>query len=600
MMGPRPNNFSMLESTARSAKHSPAGAIGGHIHNAQIADLFNRYAVLLEMQGVNPFRVRAYHNAARTLENLPRDINMLIGEGFDLTELPGIGKDLAGKISTIAATGRFLPLEQIKKKLPGGLAELAELPGLGPKKTQILFRKLKIATVPALLAAARSGRLQKLKGFGPKTEANIIKAASRFAAAGKRLRLSTAEQVALPLLTYLKTVPGIKKAEIAGSFRRRRDTVGDIDILVSCEPTGDPIGAFVTYPEVVEVMAKGATRATVRLKSGLQVDLRLVPERSYGAALIYFTGSKAHNIALRAIAMKQGLKFNEYGVFRGERWLAGRTEAEVYTKAKLPYIEPELRENSGELEAARENRLPHLVSLSNIRGDLHAHTKASDGDASIEEMAAGARNLGYQYLAITDHTEHVGIVHGLDHRRLAQQMAAIDKLNAKFHGFRLLKSAEVDILPDGKLAIDPGIARELDIVVAAVHTGFGSSAARQTDRLLRAMDHPFVNIIAHPTGRLLSERDPYPLDMQRVMEGAIQRGCFLEANAQPSRLDLNDIHCRMAKDLGLKLVISTDAHSVETLSYMRFGVDQARRGWLEAGDILNTKSLAGLIKALRR
>ena len=580
------------------SKHAAAAA-GGQLHNAEIADLFNRYAVLLEMQGANPFRVRAYHNAARTLENLPRDINVILREGRDLTELPGIGDDLAQKISDIAATGQFAQLEKIKKKLPGELADLAELLGLGPKRIKVLFRKLKIASVAELRAAARAGRLRKLKGFGPKTEANILKAAQQFTGA-KRLRLSTAEQVALPFLEYLKVVPGVEQAIIAGSFRRRRETVGDIDILVTCHVKADPIGAFVLYPEVGEVTARGTTRATVRLKSGLQVDLRVVSKRSYGAALVYFTGSKAHNIALRASAMKRELKFNEYGVFKGERWLAGRTEADVYAKAGLPYIAPELRENRGELEAAREGKLPHLLTLSHIKGDLHVHTKASDGDASIEKLAEAAQKLGYQYLAISDHTEHVGIVHGLNRHRLTLQMAAIDRLNAKFRGFRLLKSAEVDVMPDGKLAIDAGAAKELDFVIAAIHTGFFANSHKQTDRLLRAMDHSFVNIIADPTGRLLGEREGYGLDMQHVMKEALERGCFLEANAQPSRLDLNDIHCRMAKDLGLKLVVSTDAHTVENLNYMRFGVDQARRGWLEPDDVLNTKSLARLLSAFKR
>ena len=573
---------------------------GGHVHNAEIADLLNRYGVLLEMEGANPFRIRAYHNAARTIENLPRDINVLLAEGTDLTELPGIGEDLAQKIADIRVTGRFAALEQLKKKLPGDLADLAEIPGLGPKRVKLLFRKLKIVSVQDLLKAARSGRLRKIKGFGPKIEMNILKAAGQFTGAAKRLKLSVAEQLAAPLLAYLKAVPGVEEAAIAGSFRRRQETVGDIDILITCRTHVDPIASFVAYPEVREVTAKGTTRAAVRLYSGLQVDLRVVPERSYGAALVYFTGSKAHNIALRAQAMKLGLKFNEYGVFRGEKWLAGRTEADVYAKAGLAYIAPELRENRGELEAARDGRLPRLLTLADIKGDLHAHTKASDGDATLEEMAQAAMNLGHRYLAITDHTQHIGIVHGQDRRRLKLQMAAIDRLNAKFRNFRLLKSAEVDILPDGSLAIDAGIAGELDLVLAAIHTGFDADARKQTDRLLRAMDHAFVNIIAHPTGRLIGARNGYGVDMQRLMKGALERGCFLEVNAQPSRLDLDDIHCRMAKQLGLKLALSTDAHTTEMLSHMRFGVDQARRGWLEADDILNTRNLPSLLKTLKR
>lgn len=573
---------------------------GGHVHNAEIADLFNRYAVLLEMQGANPFRVRAYHNAARTIENLPRDINEMLGEDEDLSELPGIGEDLAQKIADITATGRFAALEEIKKSLPRKLADLAQVSGLGPKRIKRLYQKLKIASVADLAKAAKAGRLSKVAGFGPKTEANILKAVAQREVTSKRLRLSVAEQIALPLLSYLKAVPGVEQAVIAGSFRRRRETVGDIDILVTAGKDADPIGRFVTYPEVWEVMAKGTTRATVRLKSGLQVDLRVVPKRSYGAALVYFTGSKAHNIALRAMAMKRGLKFNEYGVFKGTRWLAGRTEQEVYAKAGLPYIEPELRENRGELEAAKNKKLPRLVKLADIKGDLHSHTKASDGEASIQDMAEGARRLGYRYLAISDHTEHVGIVHGLDTKRLSRQMAEIDRLNAKYRGFRLLKSAEVDILPDGTLAIDSGIARELDLVIASIHTKFDLDFKAQTERLLRAMDDRCVTVIGHPTGRLLGARQAYAVDMQRLMKEALERGCYMEINAQPTRLDLDDVHCRMAKELGLKLVISTDAHTVETLGFMRFGVDQARRGWIEPKDVLNTRDLPALLKAFKR
>lgn len=573
---------------------------GGHVHNAEIADLFNRYATLLEMQGENPFRIRAYHNAARTLENLPRDVNQMIGEGADLAELPGIGRDLAQKIAEIAATGRFAPLERLKQHLPGHLADLTEIPGLGPKRIKTLFRKLKISSVAELADAARAGRLHKIRGFGPKIERNILEASERHESTSKRIRLSVAEQIAKPLLEYLKATPGIEQVTIAGSFRRRRETVGDIDILATCGKNADPIGRFVVYPEVEKILAKGTTRAGVRLKSGLQVDLRVVPARSYGAALVYFTGSKAHNIALRALAMKRGLKFNEYGVFKAARWLAGETEMDVYAKAGLPYIAPELRENQGELEAAHNDTLPRLVTVADIKGDLHAHTDASDGDASLEQMAEAARARGYRYLAITDHSKHVGIVHGLDAGRLARQMTAIDRLNAKYRDFRLLKSAEVDILADGTLGIDAGILGELDFAVAAIHTKFALDARAQTERLIKAMDNRSVNIIAHPTGRLLGKREPYELDMQRLMKAAAERGCFLEVNAQPSRLDLSDVHCRLAKSLGVKLAISTDAHTVETLDYMRFGVDQTRRGWIERSDVINTRDLPSLLKLFRR
>jgi DNA polymerase (family 10) len=570
------------------------------VHNADIADLLNRYALLLEIEGANPFRVRAYHNAARVVENLPRDINQMLAEGADLSELPGIGKDLAQKITDIAATGAFAPLERIKRHLPGKLTDLADVPGLGPKRIKLLYRKLKISSIAQLAAAAQAGRLRRLRGFGPKIEQSILKAAAHHAETGKRLRLSAAEQIATPLLEHLKNLDGVDEAVIAGSFRRRKDTVGDLDILVTCGKGVDAIRRFVSYPEVAEILAKGTTRATVRLKSGFQVDMRVVPKRSYGAALVYFTGSKPHNIALRKIAMKRGLKFNEYGVFKKERWLAGRTEKDVYAEAGLPYITPELRENAGELEAAAKNQLPKLVSLADIKGDLHAHTEASDGDASIEQMADAARQRGYRYLAITDHTRYVGIVHGQDTGRLKKQIAAIDRLNARYRNFHLLKGAEVDILPDGKLAMDTGVLAELDVVVASIHTQFALSPEKQTERFIRAMDHHCVNIIGHPTGRLLGEREAYELDMPRLIKAAIERSCFLEINAQPNRLDLSDVHCRLGKELGAKFVVSSDAHTVETLAYMRFGVDQARRGWLEAADIINTRDLASLLRLLRR
>ncbi len=573
---------------------------GARIHNAEIAALFNRYAVLLEIEGDNPFRVRAYRNAARTIENLPRDINQMLAEGFDLTELPGIGDDLAGKLADIAASGRFAAFDALKKRLPAGLADLTGVPGLGPKRIKMLFQKLKIKSVAQLGAAARAGRLRELPGIGPKIEQGIRQATEHHQTTERRLRLATAEQIAAPLVRYLQSIAGVEQVTIAGSFRRRKETVGDIDILAISAKGSPVIERFVAYGEVAEIIAEGTTRASVRLKSGLQVDLRVVPKRSYGAALLYFTGSKTHNIALRAMAVKRGLKFNEYGVFKGARWVAGYTEKDVYAKAGLPFIEPELRENQGELQAAQSGKLPQLITLGDLKGDLHTHTEASDGEATIEKMAEAARKCGYDYLAISDHAKHMGIVHGLDARRLAAQMKAIDRLNAKHRGLRLLKSAEVDILADGALALDAGILRELDFAITAIHSKFDLGVQQQTERLIRAMDHPCVNIIAHPSGRLIAEREPYQLDIKRLMRAAIERNCFLEVNAQPTRLDLSDAHCRMAKEMGLKLAISSDAHTTETLNYLRFGVDQARRGWLEPDDVINTRKLDALLRLFKR
>jgi DNA polymerase (family 10) len=572
------------------------------IANSEIGRLFDRYAVLLDIDRANPFRVRAYRNAARTIAGLPRSICEMVAAGEDLDALPGIGKDLAHKLAEIAATGRFAELDAIEKRIPGALADLADVPGLGPKRVRLLYDTFKIKSMGELAAAVRSGKLMQLHGFGPKLADTILKAVEAQAKSGpsRRITLFAAEQIAAPLVAYLKAVPGIRQVTVAGSFRRRRDTVGDLDILVTARDSAKVMDAFAAYADVAEIQSKGPTRATVILKSGLQVDLRCVDEDSYGAALVYFTGSKPHNIELRLMGIKRHLKINEYGVFRGERRLAGRTEKDVYGALDLACIEPELRENTGEIEAAATGRLPKLVTLSRIRGDLHVHTKASDGNATIEEMARAALARGYEYVAISDHTKHLGITHGMDARQLVRQIAAIDRLNAKSSGFRILKSAEVDILPDGKLAMDHAILGDLDFVIAAVHTKFTLDAQAQTERIIRAMDDPRVNIIAHPTGRLIGEREAYAIDMAQLMKAALERGCHLEVNGQPARLDLNESHCRLAKELGLKLALGTDAHAADSLGYMRYAVDQARRGWLEPRDILNTRPWPQLKKLLAR
>ncbi|MEJ2637689.1 MAG: DNA polymerase/3'-5' exonuclease PolX, partial [Calditrichia bacterium] len=402
------------------------------------------------------------------------------------------------------------------------------------------------------------------------------------------------------LVEQLKNVKGVKKVEVAGSYRRQKETVGDIDILVTCKKGAQVMDSFVKYDDVEQVVSKGKTRSTVILRTGLQVDLRVVPQVSFGAAMHYFTGSKAHNIAIRKMGVKENLKINEYGVFKNEKRIAGRTEEEVYKQVGLPYIEPELREMRGEIEAAQKHKLPHLVQLKNIRGDLQSHTKASDGKLSLEEMADAAREKGYDYLAITDHSKHVTVANGLDEKRLAESIEQIDKLTGKLNGFRLLKSVEVDILSDGKLDLSDDILKELDIVICSVHYNFNLSRDEQTQRVLRAMDNPYFNIFAHPTGRLIGEREPYEIDLEKVMESAKNKNCFLEINAQPDRLDLSDNYIKMAKDMGVKLAISTDAHSKSDLDNMRFGVSQARRGWLEPDDVLNTRKWEDLKKLITR
>ena len=570
------------------------------VENSEIAALFTRFADLLEIEDANPFRVRAYRNAARTLAGYSRSIAQLVSEGRDLDELPGIGKDLAAKIETIVHTGRLPQLERIEKRTPGALSDLMQLPGLGPKRVKLLYRELRIRSVEDLRRAARSGNLAELPGFGAKTISKILKGLEQAESRPQRLRLDSAEQIAEPLISYLRGIRGVRSVDVAGSFRRRKETVGDLDLLVTSDRDAPVMPRFVRYGGIAEVLSQGGTRSTARLRSGVQVDVRVVPRESYGAALYYFTGSKEHNIAVRRLAVARKLKINEYGVYRGQRRIAGRNEDEVFRSVGLPYIPPELRENRGEIAAAQHQRLPQLVRLADIRGDLHSHTNASDGHASLRQMAEAARALGYRYLAITDHSRRLTIAHGLDRRRLLTQLDAIDKLNSGFRNFRLLKSMEVDILEGGSLDMPDEVLRRLDLVVGAVHSKFSLMRRQQTERLIRAMDNRYFNILAHPSGRLIGERQPMDIDMQKLMRAAKQRGCYLEINAQPQRLDLNDIYCKTAKDLGLKLVISSDAHSTDDLKLMRFGVDQARRGWLEPGDVLNTLDLDRLLATLKR
>ncbi|HXH27503.1 MAG TPA: DNA polymerase/3'-5' exonuclease PolX, partial [Candidatus Polarisedimenticolia bacterium] len=409
-----------------------------------------------------------------------------------------------------------------------------------------------------------------------------------------------AEAIAAPLVDALKAVRGVGEVVIAGSFRRRKETVGDLDLLVTCRAGSPVMDRFLAHDDVREVLSRGDTRSSVRLRAGLQVDLRVVPKASYGAALHYFTGSKDHNIAVRQRGVLRGLKINEYGVFRGARRVAGRTEEDVYRAVGLPYIDPALREGRGEIEAAEAGRLPRPIPLEAIRGDLHSHTTETDGRFSLEEMVRAARERGYEYLAITDHTRHLTVARGMDPQRLARQMEAIDRLNAGLQGFRVLKSAEIDILEDGSLDLPDDILRRLDLRVCSVHYKFDLPRERQTGRILRAMDNRYFNILAHPTGRLLGQRPPYDVDLERIMDAALERGCFLEVNAQPERLDLDDVHCRMAKERGLKVAVSTDAHSLRHLDSIRLGLDQARRGWLEPDDILNTRPWEELRPLLAR
>jgi len=568
------------------------------VHNAEIADRFEQIADLLELEGANSFRIRAYRNAARFVRGHPRSLAELVDEGADLAELPGIGQDLAGKIATLVRTGRLPLLEQLTARVPAPLVAMTRIEGLGPKRAKALYRALRIRSLEDLARAARSGRIRELPGFGARTEQLIAQRAAR-AQGERRMRLADAEQVARPLVAYLRGLDGVQQVEVAGSFRRRRETVGDLDVLVSARRGAQVMAGVVRYEDVAEIQAQGPTRATLRLRNDLQVDVRVVPAVSFGAALHYFTGCKAHNIAVRRLAMARGLKLNEYGLFRGEQRVGGRTEHEVFAAVGLPVIPPELREDRGEIDAARRGRLPRLVQLDDLRGDLHCHSRATDGRDTIEAMARAAAARGYEYLSINDHSRHVTVAHGLDRRRLLQQVRAIDRLNAKLEGITVLKSVEVDILEDGRLDLPDDVLKELDFTVCAIHYGFGYGRARQTARILRAMDNLHFSILAHPTGRLINAREPCEIDLERVLEGARERGRIMELNAQPDRLDLDDRACRLAKEIGVKVAIATDAHRAADLDLMHFGVDQARRGWLERTDVVNTRPLAELRRLLR-
>jgi DNA polymerase (family 10) len=571
------------------------------IHNSDIADVFNETADLLEIQGGNSFRIRAYRNAARTMQSLSKSVVELISHDGDLTGYPGIGKDLAGKIQEIVETGSFSLLEDLKKQVPQELSQLMKISGLGAKRVAKVYKELEISTPEQLKEAINSGRVRELEGFGKKTEQNILEEIERLEKEQtKRKKLTVAEEIAEPLMKYLKKADGIKDICIAGSYRRRKETVKDLDILVTCKRGSNIMDHFTGYEDVQKVVSKGKTRSTVLLRSNFQVDLRVVQQLSYGAALVYFTGSKEHNIAIRKIGIKKNYKLNEYGVFKGKKRVAGKTESEVYKKLSLSYIEPELRENRGEVEAAQKGKLPKLITLEDIKGDLHVHSKYTDGHNTIEEMALAAKKTGYKYIAITDHSQHVTVAGGLKARDLRKQLEEIDKINEKLKGITILKGTEVDILEDGSLDLPEEIIKELDLRVCSVHYKFNLSGKKQTERIIKAMDNPYFNILAHPTGRLINERDPYEMDMEQIIKAAKEKQCLLEINAHPDRLDLNDIYCKMAKDAGVKVAISTDAHQTEHLNYMRFGIGQARRGWMESEDVVNTKSVKQLKKLLSR
>src|SRR5574337_701351 len=560
--------------------------------NADIAAVFEEVADLLELQQANGFRVRAYRNAARTISRWPEAMADLLAQGHPLDQLPAIGTSLAAKIKEIVRRGSCDQLDRLRASSPAGITDLLHISGLGPKRVQVLYHELGIHTPDQLLSAARAGRIRELPGFGARSERRLAEAAAGHVERARRWPLARVTPHAEALQAYLRAGPGVSRVVIAGSFRRRRDTVGDLDILIVARARASLTSYLTAFEQVDSVLVQGPTRTSVVLKSGLQVDFRVVGAAHFGAALAYFTGSRAHTIALRRIAQARQLKINEYGVYRGGKRIAGDTEASVYAAVGLPVMAPELREDRGEIEAARDGKLPTLVKRADLRGDLHAHTTASDGRQSLEQMALAAKDAGLSYLAITDHSRRLTVARGLDASRLAAQIDAIDRLNERLKGIVLLKGIEVDILRDGRLDLPDAVLARLDLVVAAVHSQLDLPREQQTARIVRAMDRPHFSILAHPNGRLFGTRGPCELDMDRIIRHAAERGCCLELNCQPDRLDLFDFQCRQARDAGVPIAISSDAHHGTDLRWLALGVDQARRGWLQAGDVQHPATTA--------
>lgn len=569
--------------------------------NEDVVELLNDIADMLEMKGESAFRVRAYREAGRRLENLHEDVATLATEGR-LTDIRGIGPSIAEKVTEFVTTGRSTYREELAKTLPPGLAEILEIPGVGAKKAQLFHDELGISTVDELEAAAKLHRLRELPKIKEKTEENVLEGIRRLRQRTGRLLLGVALPAAEEVVRQLAEHPSVERVEMGGSIRRRKETIGDIDILVASGKPRDAIEAFTTLPIVKSVIAKGTTKASVLTRQDLQIDLRVIPPDAWGAALQYFTGSKEHNIQLRTIAESRGLKVNEYGVFRldtSER-LASREEEDVYRAIGMEWMPPEIREASGEIEAATSGMLPELINLADIKGDLHTHTSWSDGANSIEEMAEAARTRAYKYMVISDHSVSMGFVHGLSTDRVEEQRRIIDKLNEQYNDFRLLQGIEVNIRGDGKLDYDDKVLSRFDVVTASIHSGLGQSRAQITARMLFAIRNPHVDIIGHPTGRIIDRRDPSEFDEEAVFSAAAETGTALEINSQPDRLDLKDMHARRAMELGAAFAIDSDSHATNQLDLIRYGVATARRGWVEKGRVLNTLPLEKLLERLER
>ena len=569
------------------------------VQNADIATIFMTIADLLEIKGDNPFRIRAYRNAARIVDEWGSSLSEILYREGALPRIPGVGKDLDGKIREILETGHCQMLDRLRQEFPPHLTDLLEIPGVGPRKVRALYEDLGIHDIRELHRALKDHRVSPLPGFGERSEERLTKSVEERLVKIRRYKLVTAAQYAAPLVAWLERAEGVSKVVIAGSFRRMRETVGDLDLLVATASPAAALDRFATFEGISHILAKGPTKASALLKSGIQVDLRAVQPASFGAALLYFTGSKAHNIALRKRAQERGFKINEYGVFRGTRMEAGETEESVYRVLGLPFIPPELREDRGEIVRAAQGSLPVLIAEKDLQGDLHAHTRRTDGRNSLSEMAEAARERGLSYLAITDHSRRLTMVHGLDVRDLREQGEEIDRLAQELSGVTILKGIEVDILEDGGLDLPDSALQSLDVVVGAIHSKFGLSQKEQTRRILRAMENPRLNILAHPSGRLIGEREPYAIDLPKILKKARDAHVALEVNAHPERLDLTDVACRMAKEQGVLLSINSDAHSTGEFDNLRFGVGQARRGWIEKSDVLNARPL-GWVRAFLR
>jgi DNA polymerase (family 10) len=574
--------------------------------NAILSELFNEMADVMEILGEDRFRINSYRKVGRVIGDMPTDVETLLVTG-QLAKTPGIGKSSLAKIEEFIKTGMITAHRQLLKKIPPKLLELLKVPGMGPKGVKAVYEKLNVTSIAKLKSAIKNGSLAALPGFGDKKAASIVRGIEFLERSTGRIRLDEAMGAAEMVIYLLREMSGTQRIQAAGSLRRRVETIGDVDILVSSGKSKKSseriIEGFTNAGFVEEVLAAGPTKGSAIIQTEttpVQVDVRVVPQESFGAAAQYFTGSKEHNVRLREIAIKANLKLNEYGLFKGDRIVAGPLEEEIYQKLGLDYIEPLLREDRGEVEAAKTNSLPELIKAGDIKGDFHMHTVASDGDCDISELARAAKEIGYKYICITDHSQSSAIANGLSAERLAQQIKQIRKLNEKLKGITILAGSEVDILANGSLDFDDKLLAELDFVIASIHSGLASPREKVTTRTLKAMDNPYVNCIAHPTGRLIGQREAMDLDIDAVIKHAAQTQTAFEVNANPWRLDLKDIHCRMAIEAGVKLVIGTDAHSVAGLGLMGFGVATAGRGWATKGDVLNTLSAAKIKSWVKR